>query len=109
MKSIGTFTEWNAIVEQEERFLLFVKTENCSVCDGLLPQVDVLDTDYPFPFYKVNVTEIPEIAGQLSLFSAPVVLLFNEGKEYARFARFVQMAELKRRLDELTEWGIEHV
>ena len=56
---------------------------------------------YPIPFYKVNVAEVPEIAGQLSLFTAPVVLLFNEGKEYARFARFIQMEELKSRLEEI--------
>ncbi|CAM3043217.1 thioredoxin family protein [Filibacter tadaridae] len=109
MKSIVSFAEWNELVEQEKQFLLFVKSENCSVCDGLLPQVEALGKDYPFPFYKMNVTETPEIAGQLSLFSAPVVLLFNNGKEYARFARFVQMGELKRRMDELVEWGNENV
>ena len=47
------------------------------------------------------MAEVPEIAGQLSLFTAPVVLLFNEGKEYARFARFIRMEELKHRLGEI--------
>ena len=45
------------------------------------------------------------MAGQLSLFSAPVVLLFDNGKEYARFARFVPMEELKHRLDQLVGRG----
>ena len=84
-----------------ERLLLFVKTDNCSVCDGLYPQVEVLEADFPIPFYIVNVAEVPEIAGQLSLFTAPVVLLFDEGKEYARFARFVPIEELKHRMGEL--------
>lgn len=60
-----------------------------------------LQKDYEIPFYKLNAVEVPEIAGQLMLFTAPVVLLFNEGQEYVRFARFIRMEELKRRLEEI--------
>ncbi len=105
MKSIVTFEEWIEITEKEKEFLLFVKTDNCSVCDGLYPQVEVLQKDFPLPFYIVNAVNSPEIAGQLSLFSAPVVLLFSEGREYARFARFVPINDLKIRLQELVERG----
>lgn len=105
MERIQSYEEWIEITQKQNSLLLFVKTENCSVCDGLLPQVAALQLDYSFPFYIVNVTETPEIAGQLSLFTAPVVLLYKDGKEYARFARFVQMNELKKRLVELQEWG----
>jgi thioredoxin-like negative regulator of GroEL len=101
MKQIGSYGEWVNIAKGERALLLFVKTDNCSVCDGLYPQVEALEADFPTPFYKVNVAEVPEIAGQLTLFTAPVVLLFYEGKEYVRFARFVQMEELKRRLEEI--------
>lgn len=103
MKWIESYEEWLETANNKKPFLLFVKTSNCSVCDGLLPQVETLQADYPMPFYAVNVALIPKIAGQLSLFTAPVVLLYNDGKEYARFARFVPMAELKRRMQELVE------
>ncbi|MCG7343093.1 thioredoxin family protein [Sporosarcina sp. ACRSL] len=109
MKEIASFEQWLNILASEPRLLLFVKTDHCSVCEGLYPQVASLQEDYPFPFYKVNVAQIPEMAGQLSLFTAPVVLLFRQGKETARFARFVQMEQLKYRMDELVEWGDEHV
>jgi len=101
MKQIGSFGDWVEYVESERALLLFVKTDNCSVCEGLYPQVKALKEDFPIPFYKVNVAEVPEIAGQLSFFSAPVVLLFHEGKEYARFARFIRMEELKYRMGEI--------
>ncbi|MFS0575052.1 thioredoxin family protein [Sporosarcina sp. 179-K 3D1 HS] len=106
MKDIGSFQEWNDIAEKEPQLGLFVKTDHCSVCEGLYPQVAALAERYRFPFYRVNAAEVPEIAGQLSLFTAPVVLLFHEGKETARFARFVQMEQLKQRMDELEKWGI---
>lgn len=105
MQEIHSFEQWEDIIAQNEQLLLFVKTNNCSVCEGLLPQVEPLQTDYPIPFYLVNAAEVPAIAGQLSLFSAPVVVLFDKGKEYARFARFVPMEELKHRLDQLIGRG----
>nr|WP_216667740.1 thioredoxin family protein [Sporosarcina jiandibaonis] len=105
VERIESYEEWIEVARKLDSILLFVKTDNCSVCDGLLPQVAALQSDYSVPFYLVNVADTPEIAGQLSLFTAPVVLLYREGKEYARFARFVQMNELKKRLVELEEWG----
>ncbi|MET3574845.1 thioredoxin family protein [Bhargavaea ullalensis] len=103
MEAINTYDGWLQELAEEETFLLFVKTDNCSVCEALFPQVAALEEDYGFPFYYVNAARVPELAGQLSLFSAPVVLLFRSGREFARFARFVPMAELERRMDELEE------
>ncbi len=105
MDRIDSYENWLTVAEKEEPFLLFVKTNNCSVCESLLPQVAVLEKDYAMPFYMINIMDVPEVAGQLSLFSAPVVLLFDQGKEYARFARFVRIGELEYRLQELIDRG----
>ena len=105
MDRINSYENWLDVAKTQNPFLLFVKTNNCSVCDGLLPQVAALQKDYPIPFYIVNIMEVPEVSGQLSLFTAPVVLLFDESKEYARFARFVRIGELERRMRELIERG----
>jgi thioredoxin-like negative regulator of GroEL len=108
VKEINSFDQWLTISASEPKLLLFVKTDHCSVCEGLYPQVAELEENYPFPFYKVNAAQVPELAGQLSLFTAPVVLLFHQRKEMARFARFVQMEQLKHRMDELVEWGEDY-
>jgi len=105
MQKINSYEEWLTIASEQDRFLLFVKIDGCSVCDGLYPQVEPLQQDYPnVPFYFVNVSEVQEVAGQLGLFTAPVVMLMLHGKEYTRFARFVQMDELNKRLSELEQW-----
>ena len=103
MKELASYEEWQERVAEDEAMLLFVKTDHCSVCDGLYPQVEEIEEEYPIPFYFVNVAKVPEMAGQLSLFAAPVVLLFREGKELTRFARIVPMEPLRRRLNELKE------
>ncbi|WP_142827909.1 thioredoxin family protein [Planococcus soli] len=101
METILKMEEYQSKIGQEQSFLLFVKTDNCSVCEGLRPQVEAFEKDYKLPFYLANAARIPELAGQLMLFTAPVVLLFRQGKEVHRFARFVPIEELRRRLDEL--------
>ncbi|GKV68243.1 thiol reductase thioredoxin [Sporosarcina sp. NCCP-2716] len=101
MNDITSFADWQQQAAEQEALLLFVKADHCSVCDGLYPQVAELEDRYSFPFAAANVSAVPEMAGQLSLFSAPVVLLFSKGREFARFARFVPMESLKKRLDEL--------
>lgn len=104
MKDITSYDQWLHAWENENVGLLFVKTTGCSVCDGLLPQVEAIESTYHIPFYKVNIAEVPEVAGQLGLYTAPVVLLWKEARELHRFARFVPMQQLQQRLDELEEW-----
>lgn len=103
MRKIHSYQEWLSVADEYPQVLLFVKTDHCSVCDGLYPQVAALQELYSFPFVQVNAAEVPELAGQLGLFTAPVVLLYNHAKEYARFARIVPMNQLRIRMDELAE------
>lgn len=105
MKEVESFQQWIEITKEHSKLLLFVETDNCSVCQGLLPQIERLENVYDLPFFSVNAAQVPEMAGQLSLFSAPVILLYREEKEYARFARFIPMAELKHRIEELLDGG----
>lgn len=105
MKRIHSFEEWQRATGEHSKLLLFVETDHCSVCVGLLPQVEALKENYDLPFYIVNAAKVAEMAGQLSLFSAPVVLLYADEKEYARFARFVPMQQLTHRLEELVHGG----
>lgn len=101
METIASMDQFQQKIENRESFLLFVKTDHCSVCEGLKPQVEGLEPGASIPFYLVNAARVPEIAGQLMLFTAPVVILFKQGKEQLRFARFVRMDELESRLSEL--------
>lgn len=109
MKSISTYEQWQEIVQREKHLLLFVKTTNCSVCEGLFPQIAALEDEVSIPFYVVNAAEVPELAGQLSLFTAPVVMLMLQGKEYARYARFVPVKEVLEKLQELQKWEESNV
>ncbi|CAM3826404.1 thioredoxin family protein [Mesobacillus zeae] len=59
-----------------------------------------------FPLIKlgiVNAGEVTEIAGYLMAFTAPVLVLFADGKEVLREARFVPIEKLRNQLHRIYE------
>lgn len=92
------FTELTTIetimdfIKSNQLSLLYISQPNCSVCHGLLPQVQQLMIKYPeINLGHINANEVMEVAGYFSIFTAPVLLLFVDGKEYVREARIVHM------------------
>ncbi|WP_232336740.1 YbbN family protein [Planococcus lenghuensis] len=51
----------------------------------------------------VDAEQIEELAGLLSLFTVPVLILFVDGKEMLREARFVHIEEFHRKIGRLYE------
>ncbi|TQR19471.1 thioredoxin family protein [Psychrobacillus vulpis] len=109
MIKITNYADWLQVSEKEQSLLLFVKTTNCSVCEGLYPKMQELQVETSIPFYMVNASDVKEMAGQLSLFTAPVVLFWRNNKEYARFARFISLGDIRNVLKELDDMGNSHV
>lgn len=96
IEDINHFISTNPIV------LLYISLPNCTVCHGLFPQVKHLMAKYPkIQLGHIDAAEVQEIAGQFSIFTAPVLLLLIDGKEYVREARIVHMDLLEEKLDKL--------
>lgn len=94
-RDLTSLEDVNNFIDENQLSFLYFTTPNCSVCHGLQPQIEEMLAKYP----KINARHIdaslvPEAAGQLSVFTAPVLLLFVEGKEYIREARIVQTQKL---------------
>ena len=51
----------------------------------------------------MDADKIPAVAGAFSVFTVPALLLFVEGKEMVRKARFVVMNELEQQIAQLVE------
>lgn len=92
------------VIVHEDFVLVYISTEDCSVCHALLPQLEqALGTFTEIRFIRLNATKVPAVASEFSVLTVPAVLFFAEGKEYLREARFVPIAKLtadiKRILD----------
>lgn len=96
MKKITNQSELESIIQEQSLCVLFIKTEDCGVCDVVLDKTNTLLTKYPQVEARlVYMHENPDISSAYLIFSAPTILLFAEGKEVYRASRFVQMAELE--------------
>ncbi|WP_085505059.1 thioredoxin family protein [Thalassobacillus devorans] len=89
-------------IAESQLALLYISGANCSVCHSLLPQVEDVVKEYPeLDAYQIEVEDAPAVAGEYTVFTVPVVIIFVDGKEYDRKARFVPIEELKQQLSKL--------
>ncbi|HLS22592.1 MAG TPA: thioredoxin family protein [Pseudogracilibacillus sp.] len=103
-ESLTSLDDVEDFVEQNELAFLYFTMPNCSVCHGLKPQIEQMLKQYPeIKVAEIDASAVPEAAGQYSIFTAPVLLLFVAGKEYLREARIVHTAQLNEQLARIYE------
>ncbi|MGM0828546.1 MAG: thioredoxin family protein [Bacillota bacterium] len=104
MEEVHSLESINATLAAEKLSLLYISRPNCSVCHALLPQVKgVLEEFQDVRSVHADAEEIPEIAGEFSIFTVPVVIVFVGGKEMFRKARFVPIDELHSQMTRLVK------
>lgn len=102
MKKVYTLADIQTTISENKFSLLYISRDNCSVCHGLLPQIEEVLENFPIvKAVHVDADDVPEIAGQFSIFTVPVVLVFVEEKEMIRKARFVPVEEFRAELSRL--------
>lgn len=75
--------------------LFYFSRSACGVCTAIKPKVLIMLEDFPeISSYYINLDDVPEAAGQLSLFTIPAVLVFTDGKELVREARYISIPDL---------------
>lgn len=89
-------------IQTHQLAFLYISQPNCSVCHGLLPQVQQLMVKYPeIKLGHINAKDVMEVAGHFSVFTVPVLLLFVDGKEYVREARIVHMDLFEKKIHKI--------
>lgn len=75
--------------------LFYFSRPACGVCTAIKPKVLTMLEEFPeIPSYYVNLDDVPEAAGQLSLFTIPAILIYADGKEVVREARYISIPDL---------------
>ena len=80
--------------------LLYFFSPSCAACTDLNPKIEeMVNKSFPkFVFYKVNAFDNPELAASASVFSAPAILIFFEGKEYIRESKYISVRQLSEKI-----------
>lgn len=84
--------------------VLFVSQPECSICRVLLPKVQAAVDAVPgVTLAYVDAAEVPDVAGRLNILTAPVVLVFGDGRELLREGRFLRLEEFEAALKRFAE------
>jgi len=93
--------QWPAIEAASKPVFVDFWAEWCSPCRMLAPTFDKLAAKYAdeVTFAKVNVDELPELAGKFGIRSIPTLLLLREGRVVEQLSGTRSYEELERLLE----------
>ena len=87
-------------IKNEMFAFIYLSRKGCSVCELMLPRIESLSQKYKGSnFYKIDLDEYEEAVGEFLIFSIPAFIVFSEGKELVREARFFNMKNIEEKLD----------
>lgn len=102
MKSVESLAEIQEHITTEPFVLAYLSRPDCGVCVSLKPKVIEIAQAFPeATAYYVDLDAIPEAAGEYSIFTIPGILVFIDGKESIREARYVSVDQLVDRMERL--------
>lgn len=104
MKIIESIDELSQLLRKETIVLTYFGNERCSVCHATKPKVESLLINFPWVVSCYCPTDlVPQVAGQHLVFAVPAVIIFFQGKEIYRSARFIEFNRIVEILKELSE------
>lgn len=104
MTAIDSLDQLAERIASHPMVLVYLSRPDCSVCTALKPAVSAMIDDVPeAESWYVDLDRFPEAAGTYSIFAVPGILLFVDGRESIREARFVHTEELGGRIARLRE------
>jgi thioredoxin-like negative regulator of GroEL len=95
-----TLEELKETIRSEVGVLLYFSGEHCNVCHALRPKFKEVFDEH-FPLLKqiyLDAHENPEISANFQVFSVPTMIVFMDGREFAREGRSVSMHQLTEKL-----------
>ncbi len=95
-----TLEDIQSSIKNKPAILLYFSGENCGVCKALQPKIKkAFDTNFPkIEQIYLDIEKYKNIAIDYSVFSMPTILIFLDGKEFARESRNLSVDALVQRL-----------
>ena len=97
MIELNTLDEMDDFIKNNLIAMIYFESKNCIVCGALLLKIEEMIIEFPrLKISKVKVDKFTEAAGQFSIFTLPAILVYIEGKETVREARFISVELLEK-------------
>lgn len=94
MQSLNDYTS------SDKGVILYFYSNSCSVCLSLRPKIrEMAESEFPkLKYHEIDAEANPLITAEASLFTAPVIILFIDGKEYVREGKYFSVAQLQEKI-----------
>jgi thioredoxin-like negative regulator of GroEL len=87
-------------IQEEVGLLLYFSTPTCNVCHALKPKI-IEAFHQEFPKIKqcfIDAAAYPQIPASLGIFAVPTIMIYLDGKEFARESRNVSIPQLVEKI-----------
>jgi thioredoxin 1 len=82
-------------IDENDAVVIYFSGESCSVCKILKPKVidAIKDNFEKIKFFEIKTEDYPKTCSEYSVFSLPTILLYLDGKEFARYGRNMSISQ----------------
>lgn len=87
------------LIKENQMVLVYFGSESCNVCNAMRPKVEEILKNYPkIKSAEVDTEKSLKLSIDYSVFTIPVILIFIEGKEILREARYISMKDINDKI-----------
>ncbi|WP_243103933.1 thioredoxin family protein [Clostridium sp. JN-1] len=87
------------LLKNNEIVLVYFGSNNCNVCAAMKPKIEELLKDYPkIKSTQVDIEKSLEVSAAYNIFTIPAILLFIEGKETIREAKYISLEDVDSKI-----------
>ncbi len=100
LEHITSEEEYKRKISESSAFLVYYSSPECGVCKSIRPKLESMLAGFPLvESGYVDITQNGEISAQHSIFTIPAVLVYFQGKETVREARYFSIDILSSRIE----------
>jgi thioredoxin-like negative regulator of GroEL len=99
MNTLKNIDEIKRLISDNKIVLLYLSSKNCNICKVIYPRLLGMLKTYPdVKTARADIQELPLLSGKYNVFTIPCVLIFADGKEIVREARYIDIEAIKEML-----------
>lgn len=104
MKTGRSVADIKSHIRDHRMAYVYFSQKNCGVCHMVLPKVEELLKPYPEIIgLQVDMEEVMKASGTFSVFTVPCFLLYLDGTEVFRMARFFNFGDFREKVERIME------
>lgn len=103
MVKLNSLGEIKEVIKNNNFSFLYFGNGSCGVCTALLPKINEVLKEYPnIKTAYIEIDDIKLAMERYSIFTIPAILMYVEGKETIREARFISVDDIEKKIKRIS-------